>query len=253
MTSTVPIVAEDFAFAAGDERLAATRVLAAGRPETRVLHLHGLGLAASRHVVRYLLDVLAQHGHGSVTFDFAGNGDSTGGFLDESLRRRRTAALAAAGTLDPDGPRVLMGTSMGAHLAAWTVPQLRPRGLVLFCPAAYSAAATDVPFRGYRSLAADPDADGLVRPGDFPDSPAYAGISEFDGHLLIVAGRQDEVIPPAIIDGYLAHARNARSTRVIWLDCTHFVHRWLPDQPQPLAEVTGAVLKLLADTGRTDR
>ncbi len=227
---------EEFVFAANGQRLAATKTVSADGPEPGILALHGLGPAATRHRVRYLLDALAAHGHGSMTFDFSGNGDSTGVLAESSLRGRRVETLAAAGWLSRTVAPVLIGTSMGAHLAAWTVPELAPRGLVLFCPAAYPAGAADLRFDG-----------SLVRPGRYAGSPAYAGLREFGGDLLIVGARRDQVVPPAVIEGYLASARAARSAEVIWLDdCDHFVHRWLPGAGDCQAVIVQAITRLLA-------
>ncbi|MFG2223430.1 alpha/beta hydrolase [Streptomyces sp. NPDC048644] len=226
----------EFVIEAAGERLAATKTTGEGGAEPRILALHGLGTTATRHRVRYLLDALADHGHGSLTFDFSGNGDSTGALTRSTLRRRRTETLAAAGRLAKTGPPVIIGTSMGAHLAAWTVPELRPRALVLFCPATYPAHAADLPFDG-----------SLVRPANHPDSPAYAALRRFDGDLLIFGARQDQVCPPEVIEGYLDHARSARSAEVVWLEgCDHFVHRWLPGQESLREDAVHAVLRLLA-------
>nr|WP_262928221.1 MULTISPECIES: alpha/beta fold hydrolase [unclassified Streptomyces] len=198
--------------------------------------MHGLGTTATRHRARYLLDPWAEHGHGSLAFDFSGNGESTGELTRATLRRRRTETLAAAAWLGRDRPPVVVGTSMGAHLAAWTARELRPRALVLFCPAAYPAHAADLPFDG-----------SLVRPGNHPDSPAYSALRDFEGDLLIFGARQDQVCPPEVVEGYLDSARRARSAEVVWFEeCDHFVHRWLPHQG-PLRERTvQAVLSLLA-------
>ncbi|MFE7512764.1 alpha/beta hydrolase [Streptomyces sp. NPDC057540] len=227
---------DDFVIEAAGERLAATRTTGAGGEGPEILALHGLGTTATRHRARYLLDAWAAHGHGSLTFDFSGNGDSTGELTRSTLRRRRAETLAAARWLDGPRPPVVMGTSLGAHLAAWTVRELRPRALVLFCPATYPAGAADLPFDG-----------SLVRPENHPDSPAYAALREFDGDLLIFGARQDQVCPPGVIEGYLAHADRARSAEVVWLEgCDHFVHRWLPHQDSLRAMAERAVLRLLA-------
>jgi hypothetical protein len=234
---------EDFRFTANTQQLVGTRITDTRQAEPSILALHGLGATATRHRIRYLLDDLAEHGHGSVTFDFSGNGESTGELTESTLRGRTVETLAAATWLGRSEPPVLLGTSMGGHLAASAVPDLRPRGLVLFCPAAYPDTAADTKFDG-----------GLARPDSYPDSPAYAGIREFDGDLLIVAARHDHVVPPTVVDGYLANARRARSAEVIWLDCDHFVHRWLPDQRDRRVEIAEAVLRLLAKRSRpTDR
>jgi uncharacterized protein len=234
---TVPATHDTF-FDVGEHRLAATTVRAADGAAPDVVHLHGLGPTATRHIIRYLLDDLAAHGHSSVTFEFSGNGDSTGVMKEATLRRRKEESLAAAGLLDAERRPVIIGTSMGAHLASWNVPQVKPRALVLFCPAAYPADAADQPF-----------GEG-TRPGNHADSPAFAGIGEFDGDLLIIGAREDQVVPADVIDGYLEHAVKARSRRVIWLDCDHFIHRWLPDQEAAKSEVLDAIRTIVADSAR---
>ncbi|MEU4878362.1 alpha/beta hydrolase [Streptomyces sp. NPDC021608] len=231
----VPSTEETF-FDVGGLRLAATTVRAASGTAPDIVHLHGLGTTASRHGVRYLLDDLAAHGHSSLTFEFSGNGDSTGVMEEATLRRRKEESMAAAALLDGTRRPVLIGTSMGAHLASWSVPQTKPRALVLFCPAAYPADDADQAF-----------GQG-TRPGNHADSPAFAGIGEFDGDLLIIGGRDDQVVPRDTIDGYLAHAARARSRRVIWLDCDHFIHRWLPGQGTAKAEVLDAMRGIVTDS-----
>ncbi|RZU44117.1 hypothetical protein EV284_1576 [Streptomyces sp. BK022] len=233
----VPATVDTF-FDVGDHRLAATTVHAAHDTAPDVIHLHGLGPTATRHAIRYLLDDLAAHGHSSVTFEFSGNGDSTGVMTEATLRRRKEESLAAAELLGDERRPVLIGTSMGSHLASWSVPQLKPRALVLFCPAAYPADAADQTF-----------GEG-TRPGNHADSPAFAGLEEFDGDLLIIGAGKDQVVPADTIDGYLEHATKARSRRVIWLDCDHFIHRWLPDQGAAKTEVLEAVRGIVTDSIR---
>ena len=227
---------EDFVFEGNEQRLAATRTAPADGSRPTVLALHGLGTTSTRHRIRYLLDAVAACGHGWLTFDFSGNGESTGVLTESTLRGRRAEVLAAADHLDSATAPVLIGTSMGAHLAASCVPELHPRGLVLFCPAAYPADAADLRFDG-----------SLAKPGNYPDSPAYAGLRAFDGDLLIIRAGQDQVVAPAVIDGYLENAQRARSTEVVRLDdYDHFVHRRLPGQPERRDEVIRAMLRLMS-------
>ncbi|MDT0391747.1 alpha/beta hydrolase [Streptomyces dubilierae] len=237
-TAALPPAEDLFLHAAG-QRLAATRVHTPDGAAPDVVHLHGFGTTASRHAVRYLLDDLAAHGHSSLTFEYSGNGESTGELERTTLRQRRNESLAAARLLDEDRRPVLLGTSMGAHLAAWTVPDLRPRALALFCPAAYPDSEADVRFGQERA-----------KPGAYADSPAFAGIREFDGDLLVVAAGHDQVVPGSVIDAYLSHAVAARSRRLIRLDCDHFVHRWLPAQAEQRREVLGALRALVTDSLR---
>ena len=224
---------KDLIFNAAKHKLTATKVspsLVGSLPY--ILTLHGLGTTATRHSIRYILDYLAQHNHTSICFEFSGNGESTGILAEASLGLRQSEALTAAKLLDTTQAPVLIGTSMGAHLAASLVPMLNPRALILFCPAAYPAYATNLKF-------------GLdfTKPGNYDDSPAYKGIESFNGNLLIVAARNDQVVSANIIDGYLEHAQQAKYKEVIWLnDCDHFIHRWLPYQGELTTRVQQAIL-----------
>lgn len=240
MSASPPVKTEDFVFSAGEHWLAATRVQPDAGAASSVLTLHGLGQTANRHTIRYVLDHLAGHGLGSVCFEFSGNGDSSGALEEACLRRRYEETLAAAEHLDKREPLTLIGTSMGGHLAAWVAPVLKPACLVLFCPASYPADAAESRFDG-----------GLARPGPYPDSPAYAGLREFSGDLLIIGAGKDAVVPAETLDGYLAAAMNARSKKMVWLDdCEHFIHRWLPHQdalrPQVLTTIRDTILRARA-------
>lgn len=226
---------EELSFDVDGQTLAGTMIFADHGRQPSIAHLHGLGATASRHTVRYLLDVLAENGHGSLTFEYSGNGDSSGAMEESCLARRRAETLAAVAQLNRAERPFLIGGSMGAHLASWVVPEVAPRGIAMFVPATYPGGAEQLLFD-----------EGRARPGNYPDSPAFAGIREFDGDLLIVAGKYDQVAPTEIVGGYLDNAHKARSVEVIWLEGDHFVHRWLPDRPTDKAEVLDALLRFVA-------
>jgi pimeloyl-ACP methyl ester carboxylesterase len=232
------VTSEEFSFEAGSERLAATRIVSSSGKPPGVVSFHGLGVAATRARIRYLLDHLAEHGVSSICFDFSGNGESSGEFASASLRIRAAESLAAAKLLAETEPRAIVGTSMGAHLAALVSPAIRPSSLVLFCPAAYPEQAADEKF----------DANfvkfnnRVVAPEALRASPALQALRSFTGNLLVVAAREDRVIPAGVIDLYLESAALARTKRVIWLDgCDHFVHPWLQQHPAERAAIQQAV------------
>jgi esterase/lipase len=232
---------EELHVVAGSQTLAATKVLPEQGAAPSILTAHGYGPTATRHTVRYLLDELAEQGFGSLCFEFSGNGDSTGTLDEATLSGRHAELLAVAAELDTACPPVLIGTSMGAHLAASAVERLEPAGLVLFCPAAYPAAAADRPF-----------GQGLIRAGAHPDSPAFAGIKRFHGDLIVIAARQDQVVPAEVAQAYFDQAVNARSRSLIWIeDCDHLIHRRLPSRPLELAQITEAILSLVAKSRQT--
>ena len=222
---------EECEIAAGGERLAATKVYAASNRPPSVISLHGLGVKTTRNRIRYLLDFLAGHGLSSVCFDFSGNGESTGTMERSCLRRQ-------GGQEQP----TLIGTSMGADLAASLTPVLRPRNLILFSPAAYPEEAADLKF----------DED-FVRPGPYANSPAFKAMDGFTGNLLVVSGRQDVVVPKEVVDRYLESACRASLKRVIWFeDCDHWVHAWLERHDEQRAAVMQAVLAMLTQDQRTN-
>lgn len=232
---------EELQIAVGASTLAATKVLPVEGAAPSILTVHGYGPTATRHTVRYLLDELAGLGFGSLCFEFTGNGDSTGTLGEATLSERQAELLAVATELDFTTPPVLIGTSMGAHLAACSVERIRPAGLVLFCPAAYPAAAVDRPF-----------SQGLIPAGAHPDSPALAGIKRFSGDLIVIAARQDQVVPSEVAEAYFEQAVAARSRSLIWIEnCDHFIHRKLPSRPLERAKILAAILSLVAKTQLT--
>jgi len=82
----------------------------------------------------------------------------------------------------------------------------------------------------------------VLAPEALRASPAFQALRRFTGDLLVVAARQDQVIPAAVIDLYLESAALARTRRVIWLDGSdHFVHPWLQQHPAERAAVLQAV------------
>ncbi|HEY6390776.1 MAG TPA: alpha/beta fold hydrolase [Bryobacteraceae bacterium] len=224
---------EECAVEVGAERLAATKIYAATGQPPSVISFHGAGSTATRARIRYVLDYFAEHGVSSACFDFSGHGESTGNMARANLRMREQEARAVAEFLNCQNLRAIIGTSMGAHIAAILAPALKPRSLILFCPAAYPQDAMDLPF--------DSAFTEMVRqPGAYVNSPAFPALHAFPGDLLIIAGKQDAVIPREVVDLYIESAAMARSKKVIWLEeCGHQIHPWL----QQHAEERDAVLR----------
>jgi pimeloyl-ACP methyl ester carboxylesterase len=238
------VTSEDFFFNVGEERLAASRILSSSGKPPSVVSFHGLGVTASRASIRYVLDHLAQLGQSSICFDFSGNGESSGRFDCASLRIRGAESLAAARLLADTEPRALIGTSMGAHLAALASPAIQPHALVLFCPAAYPENAAeerfDENFVRFNNRVITPEA--------LRGSPALRALRSFTGNLLIVAAEEDQVIPRRVVDLYLENATAARSSRVLWLaGCDHFVHPWLARHPEQRAIALQAIQSTILD------
>lgn len=208
----------------------------------RTLALHGGG-ASSRLGYQPLLDWLAEHGHASVAFDFAGQGESTGRMADSGLRDRAQQALAVVDFLGMRRPVSLIASSMGAHIACSLIEALAPPALVLYCPAAYEAAALDVPF--------GPAFQQVIRAtSDFASSPAFDALERFEGRLLLVLGAEDAVIPRQVEEEYCSRARRARSVEVLRLaGAGHHLHAWLQQRPAEFDRVAQRVRATLQGPG----
>lgn len=208
----------------------------------RTLALHGGG-ASSRLGYQPLLDFLADHGHSSAAFDFAGQGESTGSMADSGLRDRAQQALAVVDFLQMPRPVSLIASSMGGHIACSLIEALAPPALVLYCPAAYEAAALEVPF--------GPAFQQVIRAtSDFAASPAFDALERFEGRLLLVLGAEDAVIPRQVEDQYIRRARKASHVEVLRLEgAGHHLHAWLKDRPAEFTRVAQRVLATLEAAG----
>lgn len=205
----------------GAETIAATLILADSGDPPGVISFHGHGATASRSRIRYILDYLAGYGISSACFDFSGNGESTGSVSKATLRTRANEAVAATSLLITGRNLTVIGTSMGGHIASVVAPIISPQRLIFFCPAAYAANATD--------LNLDDSFSGIARrPGAHIGSPAYAGLRQFRGDLLIFAASEDAVISREVTLAYRDAARLARSVEVVWVQGSeHKIHTWI--------------------------
>lgn len=204
----------------------------------QVLALHGGGV--STHLgAQWLMAALAAQGWPGAGFDFVGHGETGGALEGSSLDHRIAQVRTVAETLPLEAPRVLIASSMGGHIACRLIGPLRPRALVLFCPAAYEAAAESQPF--------GPAFQRTIRATtDFEASPAFTALERFDGRLLLVLGSEDAVIPPAVFAAYRRRARAAERVEVIVLEgAGHLLHRWLAERPLDAARVQARVLATL--------
>ncbi|CAN7576144.1 MULTISPECIES: alpha/beta fold hydrolase [unclassified Acidovorax] len=204
----------------------------------RTLALHGGG-RSSRQGYRPLLTYLAGQDQSAAAFDFAGQGDSPGPMSDSSLDDRVAQALAVVERLGLQPPVSLIASSMGGHIACSLIPRLMPAAIVLFCPAAYEAAAQPVAF--------GPAFQQVIRTTTaFAASPAFSALEQFEGRLLLVLGEHDAVIPREVEHGYITRATRARSVEVIRLAGSgHALHAWLQDHPADRGHVFARVLATL--------
>jgi pimeloyl-ACP methyl ester carboxylesterase len=207
--------------------------------ERDLLFLHGGGAATSSKGTRYLREDLAALGVHSVALDFSGHGRSGGRIEDACLERRRQEALRLVEGLQLPRPRALVATSMAGHVACRLLETLRPDALVLFCPAAYEAAAEKARF-------GEPFRAVIRATRHHEDSPALQALQRFRGRVLCFYGSEDAVIPPAVQQGYARASACARTVDLCTLDgAGHSLHGWIAGQPALRRAVVERIMNLL--------
>lgn len=133
-----------------------------------------------------------------VTFNYVGTGASAGQMSDTSIASRRSQVeavvrFARAGT--QACCLVFVGCSMGGHIVATLARKCKADGVALVVPAAYGSRAEAINF-GPRLTAE------LRRPHSWRDSPALVEYRLFSGRKLLIAPRDDEVVPSEITNTY---------------------------------------------------
>jgi pimeloyl-ACP methyl ester carboxylesterase len=204
----------------------------------RLLSLHGGGQTDHRRM-DYLLAPLAAAGWSSAAFDHIGHGATGGSLLGSSLSDRLAQARSVITALGLQRPAALMASSMGGHTACCLLDVLQPQALILYCPAAYVSAAEDQPF--------GPAFQHTLRTStDFAASPAFAALRRFRGHVLLVWGEHEQVIPPAVQQLYADNARAAASLDIVRLPgADHRLHLWLQQQAEQAAALQQRIAQLL--------
>lgn len=156
-----------------------------------VLVLHGGGASSKERFLAFQEYLLAS-GFTSFAFDFQGVGESEGAFEEGSLIRRRADAQAAFRELQKyTKDVVVIGSSMGGHIAARLSEVENVDSLILLYPAAYAKEAEDKPLTKEFTQV-------LRTPNSWKNSPAFDSIKNFTGRTLIIYGEQDSIIPQEI-------------------------------------------------------
>lgn len=205
-------------------------------PNETVLSLHGAG-PAGRERIGYLAEHLVSRGFGAFCFDFSGHGESTGKLQESSLVGRAVQAKAALEFM-PQFATVLIGTSMGGHVASSIVSATRAKFLILFCPALYGDDCVDVPF-DERFTAS------IRKPSSFANSSARSDLGEFQGRSLIIIGEEDKIIPPRVVEIYRQELqKNSELTFVRLPGAPHNIHGWATQYDANMAMVLRAIDEL---------
>ena len=216
-----------------------------------VLWLGGFNSDMAGTKAQALADWAAERGRGYVRFDYFGHGASSGAFVDGTISRWRSDALAVIDQLT-SGRLVLVGSSMGGWIAT-LVALARPdrvAGLVLVAPAADMTDKLMEPELGPEARQALASDGVWVRPSPYgPGDPI--------SRALLEDGRSWSVLPgPVACDGPLRVLQGGADTDVPWRHALALARAWRGEdvvftlvrdgdhrlsRPQDLARLVGTI------------
>lgn len=197
----------------------------ADKKYSAILFIHGA--KANLDSFDLLINVL-KNKYVCLAFDHLGCGKSEGLFEDYSLESRLNQALFALNYLkkikNVDSKKIIViGASMGAHVASRLSEKETISTLILRVPACYKK---------------DYERKKMIRgwlPWDrkrkyWPWRPSLAleAISKFRGRLLVVKSEKDDIIPDKIINSYLKMATKVKEKKLVIM---HNAPHKIPDSP----------------------
>ena len=215
-----------------------TRVLSPG-----VIIFHGMRGSMDKYIP--LINKLAENGIAGLAISMRAHGESEGDFYKNTVEEAVNDSLAAFDFLvrqtGIDANRIgLVGSSVGAILAAMTVKKRHVKSLLLRAPAAYTKEMMQISM-------ADTTVNELRQFHEISDlgkTPAGSSIEQFDGSLLVVASGNDATIPLAVSQGYVDIANNAENTRLAVIEgATHTL-----TEPSWEEEFAGHVVNWFGET-----
>lgn len=187
------------------------------RRKVDLLSLHGAG-PSGKERIQYVIDEAEAHGLNCLTFDFSGHGLSTGELRDSSLKKRVYEAKKVLTNFDRNESLILIGTSMGGHIAIELLEHIPVHELILFCPAAYSRAAFDLPFNNQFTTE-------IRRHKSYIDSKVFSILENYRKKMLLFVGKDDKIIPAEVIDRYWSSSINCEFRKFVQLEeCPHAIH-----------------------------
>jgi pimeloyl-ACP methyl ester carboxylesterase len=174
------------------------------------------GFAGTRVEFGYMFVRLAERvaarGIAVYRFDFAGCGESDGDFADlavsDQVDQVRTVLEELARHPGVDADRLsLLGMSMGGLTASLAAAARPVRSLALWAPAAVAVDPevcekrhVAIAERGYAELYGMPVHARFAEDADTID--AFADAAGHTGAVLLAGGSTDDILTPAVLDGY---------------------------------------------------
>lgn len=210
----------------------------------RAISLHGGG-PLGKEGTSYLAPAFLARGEALARLDFSGQGESSGSIPESSLRGRFEEALQAMDALGMDGNTTVIGTSMGGYIATRIAAMGRASRLVLFCPAAYTPRAWDVPFGGGFT-------EIIRAPLSYLESDVPSLLASFRGPSFLCVPSEDEIVPEEVTRAYRENLARSGPVSVYTVEgCPHPVHRWSDGKPAVRDGIVRALSEFLA--GAEDR
>ncbi|SRR5258708_4270360 len=171
-----------------DRNKLAGNLFIAKRKKFGLLFLHGGGAATKERYIE-LQEFLADKGYSSFSFDFRGVGESTGVFADGSLQHRLQDAQAAFDEFESRVDSIIVvGCSMGGHVAARLTETREVYALILLYAAAYAEEAENKPLNEEFTKI-------LRRENSWKNSLAFIAVENYQGKILSMYGENDTVVP----------------------------------------------------------
>jgi len=184
-----------FSFISEGLTLVGNLVVPENAKPTGVLFLHGGGVGSKE---RYgeLQAILEENSYPSFSFDFRGVGESKGVYEESTLNKRLTDAVSAYDFFNQHVDSiVVVGTSMGAHVAVMLSVRRQTSGLILLYGAAYAKEADDKPF--------NKELTKILRKKDsWKSSSVFPILKQTLQPVLVTYGKSDTVVPKEIQQAY---------------------------------------------------
>ena len=188
------------------------------------IFLHGAGTGVKERVLSVAEPVI-EHNINILAFDFSGHGESSGQLKQGSLAKRVLEAKTMVEQFaSKEKPLIVCGSSMGGFIAIKLLEFFKIKTLILLCPALYDKQAYATSFdSGFTEIIRSPES--------WKKTDVLPLLENFTGHILIVIGEKDTVIPPGVIELIHFHTPNASKKELHVIEnCPHNITTWILDQ-----------------------
>lgn len=187
------------------------------QPFPAVIIFHGMTSSEKSHAP--LASSLAEIGIAGLAVSMRGHGESEGDFNKATVAEAVSDGTAAydfiAAQTGVDINRIgIVGSSVGAIIAAMTSERRSVRSLVFRAPAAYTRDMMQLSMAEVMTN----EARQFHEIDNLGDTPAGNAIANFTGSLLIVASGEDAIIPMSVSEGYVSVANRSNNKQLVVIE-----------------------------------